>query len=674
MYDSSFLTKRLRDKAISDSFLNRIQNATNPTTGSAPLLGISQQSIINHVNMGQMTQYRKSEGGCTLVSPGCPCGPASVAPAGPCIVDFNSYWAANISSANDEEATGVAVSACGNVYVVGYYTQQTTFNSFSAAPSSSGSPVGVSPYGTISIPIGTAPANEFTYVVKYDVNGVVQWVTHMGISTGTGRTKGKAIAIDANENVYVTGNTENTFTTNMSIYNFAGVSGGTINYTLYDTLPFTTNTSENAILVKYDTNGQAQWATTLESTPLNDRGLAIAVDSASNVYLTGYFSQGGGGSGLTINTVQNPPTAPISIAPYGVLANTTGQAAFVAKYNTNGVTQWATSITTSDDTATVQGKGVAVDSAGNVYVIGQYRIQSLTSFTVIFNSFNPAPIPPPTINVQQYGTITTTAGFLGDIFIVKYNTSGAIQWVTNMTGNSDDEGNAIAVDSSGDVYVTGMFQSTITLNTFGSQGSPNINVNPYGTLPVVAGTQATFVAKYSTTGQSISWVARIDNLNNDVGYGIAVDASGNTYVCGITNPSAGQPVVTFWSFGTQSGIPPFTPITMNPTTNTLSVTSSPPGIQSGTSGFVVKYDSTGTVQWATSLTRSVAGSNVQARGIALDPNGNIHVIGYYEGHDLLINNYTSGVSTMTLTAYGTLANTGSKDAFLVKYDPAGQIV
>ncbi len=668
MYDSSFLTKRRRDKAISDSFLNRIQSATNPNTGSAPLLGISQQSIINHVNMGQMSQYRKSDGGCTLVSPGCPCGPASVASAGPCIVDFNSYWAANISSANDEEATGVAVSACGNVYVVGYYTQQTTFNNFSSPPSSSGSPVGVSPYGTISIPIGTAPTNEFTYVVKYDVNGVVQWVAHMGISTGTGRTKGKAIAIDANENVYVTGNTENTSTTNMSIYNFAGVSGGTINYTLYDTLPFTTNSSENAILVKYDTNGQAQWATTLESTStLNDRGLAIAVDSASNVYLAGYFSQGGT-SGLTINTVQNQPTAPISIAPYGVLANSTGgQAAFVAKYNTNGVTQWATSITTSDGAATVQGKGVAVDSAGNVYVIGQYRRQPVANFTVFFNSFQSQA---PTINVQLYGTIDSNSSGLGDIFIVKYNTSGAIQWVTNMTGNSDDVGNAIAVDSSGDVYVTGMFQSTITLNTFGSQGSP-MNLNAYGTLPVVApgGTRAAFVAKYSTTGQSISWVARIDNVNNDEGYGIAVDASGNTYVCGITNPSAGQPVVTFWSFGSQG-----TPINMNPTTNTLSVTSIPPGIQSGTSGFVVKYDSTGTVQWATSLTRSVAGSNVQASGIALDPNGNIHVIGYYEGHNLLINNYTSGVSPMIQTAYGTLANAGSRDGFLVKYDPAGQIV
>lgn len=78
IYDSSLITQRRRDKTISGSFINRIQNPINPTTGSAPILGISEQSIINTVKNGQMTQYRKNDGGCTTESVGCPCNPPSL--------------------------------------------------------------------------------------------------------------------------------------------------------------------------------------------------------------------------------------------------------------------------------------------------------------------------------------------------------------------------------------------------------------------------------------------------------------------------------------------------------------------------------------------------------------------------------------------------------------------
>jgi hypothetical protein len=73
IYDSSLITKRRAQKAISGSFINRIQNPINPTTGYAPILGISEQSIINEVKTGQMTEFRKNDGGCTTISVGCPC-------------------------------------------------------------------------------------------------------------------------------------------------------------------------------------------------------------------------------------------------------------------------------------------------------------------------------------------------------------------------------------------------------------------------------------------------------------------------------------------------------------------------------------------------------------------------------------------------------------------------
>jgi hypothetical protein len=81
IYDSSLITKRRKDRVEANSFINRIENRTNPTTGYAPLLGVFDQSIINTVRSGQMTYFRKSDGGCTAVSAGCPCPNPSVDPA-----------------------------------------------------------------------------------------------------------------------------------------------------------------------------------------------------------------------------------------------------------------------------------------------------------------------------------------------------------------------------------------------------------------------------------------------------------------------------------------------------------------------------------------------------------------------------------------------------------------
>ena len=73
IYDSSLLTQRRMNKAESVSFQRRIQSKTNPTTGYAPALGIYDQSVVNTVKNGNMTYYRKSDGGCTLIDPGAPC-------------------------------------------------------------------------------------------------------------------------------------------------------------------------------------------------------------------------------------------------------------------------------------------------------------------------------------------------------------------------------------------------------------------------------------------------------------------------------------------------------------------------------------------------------------------------------------------------------------------------
>lgn len=76
IFDSSLLTQRRRDTAKAGSFLNRIQNPSQPQTGYAPALGIYDQSIITDVKIGNMPFYRKANG-VTMVMNGCPCGPVS---------------------------------------------------------------------------------------------------------------------------------------------------------------------------------------------------------------------------------------------------------------------------------------------------------------------------------------------------------------------------------------------------------------------------------------------------------------------------------------------------------------------------------------------------------------------------------------------------------------------
>jgi hypothetical protein len=76
IFDSSLLTQRRRDNAKAGSFLNRIQNPTQPQTGYAPARGIYDQSIVTDVKVGNMPFFRKANGVTTVMN-GCPCLPVA---------------------------------------------------------------------------------------------------------------------------------------------------------------------------------------------------------------------------------------------------------------------------------------------------------------------------------------------------------------------------------------------------------------------------------------------------------------------------------------------------------------------------------------------------------------------------------------------------------------------
>jgi uncharacterized delta-60 repeat protein len=383
----------------------------------------------------------------------------------------------------------IAVDASGNVYVTG--------NSW-----------------------GGITYSDYT-TVKYNSSGVEQWVQRYD-GPGSGDDYANSIAVDASGNVYVTGES------------------------------YGSGSSSDYATIKYNASGVQQWVQRYNYAGAEDGANSVAVDASGNVYVTGWSIQGAAwydyatikynSSGVQ-QWVQryNGPASDIDVATsigIDVSGNVcvtgysfgigTGYDYATIKYNSSGVQQWV---------QRYQGLGhhdyaysIAVDASGNVYVTGQ------------------------------------AGGTLNDYTTIKYNSSGVEQWVQRYNGpaNVNDNANSIAVDESGNAYVTG--EST----GIGSGAD-------YATV------------KYSSSGVQL-WVQRYNGPGNsgDHAYSIAVDASGNVYV-------TGESVGVGWY----------------------------------TDYCTIKYNSEGVQQWVQRYNPGNGGNH--ANSIAVDASSNVYVTGRSPG-------------------------------------------
>jgi hypothetical protein len=332
----------------------------------------------------------------------------------------------------------------------------------------------------------------------------------------------------------------------------------------------------------------------------------IAVDSSGYAYITGSTSSAD--FPVTSGTYQG------------------NQDVFVTKLNPTGTGLIYSTFMggTSQDT----GRGIAIDNAGNAYVTGT---TSSTNFPVTVNQFT----------VGQHA------------FVLKLGATGNIVYSTALVGSGVDSGGAVAIDASGSAYVAGYTNSANFPVTAGS----------YKTTP--GGGGDAFVAKLSSTGQ-ISYATYLGGSANDNALAIAVDASGNAFVGGITGSSNFSTTPGAYSTTFAGGIQDAFVVKLNPSGSSLVYStylggSSPdflsglaidaagncyvtgstqssdfpttPGAFSTTkgsggfanSGFVTKLNATGTsLVYSTFLGGSY---NDSAAGIAVDPAGSAYVAG-----------------------------------------------
>lgn len=350
----------------------------------------------------------------------------------------------------------VTTDSSGNVFVAGDFDGNVAYN------------LG----NSVTVTGGNTSTNGV--LIKYSAAGVAQWAKTA--VTAPDYTHFINVSTDSSGNIYVAG-----YFAGNGVFDFG--NGVTINGPNH-----TPSNIPNAIIVKYNSSGVAQWAAGPVVSPASAEWLGIASDSSGNTYVAGYFAGNQTydfGNSVTITTPNNTNNA------------------VVAKYNSSGVAQWAKTPTTATNNSDFS--GVSLDTSGNVYISGQF--QGSASFDM------------------GNGVTVTGANASFNAGVVKYNSSGVTQWAKSTvtaTGTSNFHG--VSVDYSGNVYLAGEIYAAGTLG--------------FGNSVTVTGLSASgnsLIVKYDTNGVAQWAKAPTTSPARSAFQNISVDTSGTSYAAGLVN-------------------------------------------------------------------------------------------------------------------------------------------
>lgn len=371
------------------------------------------------------------------------------------IAKYNSsgqpQWVKKAGGSGPDRGYSIYCDQNGNLFVTGYFTGPATFESTT---------------------LNSSGNTQDVFIAKYDTNGNLQWVNSVGGNYGD---TGYGITSDSDGNVIATGQFKGTATFGSS--------------TLTSVIDPNTNLpSFDVFVVKYNSNGNFLWVQN-GAAEFDDRGMDLATDNLKNIFVVGQYSDT-----ILFDNVYN---------------NQVMNAGFVLKLDENGVEQTFKSMSGVQTLV----YSVAIDNSNNVFITGDFRgtlaiVGSPTTYVnagyynKIFvakfdNSLNVLwaeadasdnEVTSKSIDLDVNGdayitglfkcrfneysdlfgdAIFYSAGYR-DVFITKYSSTGARQWMRHFGGPKDDYCSGIAVRNVDEPFVAGSFENTINLPTDGT--------------------------------------------------------------------------------------------------------------------------------------------------------------------------------------------------------------
>lgn len=435
-------------------------------------------------------------------------------------VDYE--WAFKIGGTGNENIRDIQVSASGYVYIGGGFQGTVDFD---PGP------------GTTNL---TSVGSNDMFFAKYTSTGDLVWVNKFG---GNGDDYVFGLALGENDSVII-----------------AGYFGST---TAVDFDPGTGTallgpaSIVDGLVAKYDSSGNYAWANRIFGTSV-DNIYDVVLDGDQNIYVTGTHTSGT----LTFST-----TPAISISSAG------GNDAFLAKFDRNGVCQFANRIAGNGNDL---GRSIAIDNNGDLFVAGQFTRTC---------DFDPSA-----------GTANLVTPFSSDVngFIAKYSNTGTYLWANSMGGTSttgNDIAFAVETDASGNAWVCGQFYGVATFSPFSVTGTNNVNA---------------FVAKYNTSGTCTFASGMAGTGSEAAAYAIDVDAANNVYVSGGFKGTI--------DFDLATGGSNIKNLTSNPTT--------------ANDAFMAKYTNAGAYLWANRIGGTTSDESFSFRVI---DNTEFYMGGYFQG-------------------------------------------
>lgn len=316
----------------------------------------------------------------------------------------------------------------------------------------------------------------------------------------------------------------------------------------------------DGIIYKYDYLGNLLWSDQPAKSSDYDEIYGVVTDKIGNIYITGEFYS----------------------SAFNYIINSNGSSdIFIAKYNPDGILLWAKN---AGGSGYDYGSNIALDDAGNVYVVGFF------------------------IGTAYWDGIYKTSSTQGDMFIAKYDTNGNVIWVRNGDVGENNYLYGIAVDKSGNAYVSANFSGNLQFE--GAQVASSIG-----------GTDM-FLIKYDTSG-NFKWIKTAGGVGNDGGNDTNIDSDGNILIAGYFRDNAQFENKTLTAHGTVDI-------------------------------FAAKYSPSGNLIWV----KQFGGTGSQtAWTVCSDEKNNYYVTGWFSGTGAFDNT--------------TIVSEGGSDAYIIKYDKNG---